>query len=1078
MLTVLIVLSLSWMILAVDGFSATARQKPKMRHISWDAPPPEMGVSPSAPYEYSSRGIKYNLSCMDIQPAVGTILQNDQIGDTWYDMQQNGSMGRMISVTSNGYRHFSWMYTAGPYYSGTARGVYANCKDPSGGYMGITPVEYSSTTTPGYSNQTHLHTGESVVIYHKSQPVSPSYHWAATLSKDDQVCGGFFTKHWDIPDWITGVSSGEPGLWPQAEAFYDDSTGRDYIHVVMTEGTTEGGRPDMVAYERCYFGTDDSVICQAYEGGQARRYAIYHDVPGPGSFAPISHFDSSCNITPVVAVSPVSSRVTVAFLKPADPAGTCQYGSDVCYIESMQNGDDWIAGSPWPPPEYNITNYGLTGNERAYNDLNACYDFQDSLHIVYVTCGFDLAMPGYYMSGVARLYHWSKKSGISMISSAVWSGSDPGSHNANIGKMSISAQDPIYHPAGDSVYLYTIWTQFDTADNSVCDYTNGELYGCGSYDGGQTWGRTFNLTNTRSPGCLENCLSEHWSSLAQNMYNGDLHIQYICDRDANIPNAPCECTRWTHNSVMYLHLTAWDVNAEPQVEIKDLVPPSWFHPTLKVTPGGSRNLIFQVINSGNALMIFSVNSDHPCIQVNVPPTMLPVGDSANVTVTVLGAGACVDTFIAGNVLVHTNEGGGKTDSLRVYAVVANDYYECPIDPETYDTLDNGVLRLYTNANGEEWIHDVGTRIDTSYEVFFAGGTIIATTSGLDTVVGRFMRDDWRSGARDKLYSEECDVSEEPGFDLVYTKNVYIEATHLQPPERFRWFWWEISKQTKLFKNTAPELYKHLVIEYVTVKRHDPPIWWPDQSPFTGYEDTYIGVAQDIDCPWDTVLCEERGPNLAGYDGVNHIAWQKGYGAVDGHPEYDHYYAGFALANGGMPGESIVPYGSYNVRNGVYLYPQATWGWLDGQLYQLAATPGPNIEHPDSIIDRSLVFTARKIDAGSDSNASVSFTVVMVLAPQGLSQLQEYVDSARAIVTKESINGGLPAICGDVNGDFTINLGDVVYLITYLYKSGPAPKCPTLRADGNSSGVVELGDVVQLISYLYKSGALPLCPGIW
>ena len=31
--------------------------------------------------------------------------------------------------------------------------------------------------------------------------------------------------------------------------------------------------------------------------------------------------------------------------------------------------------------------------------------------------------------------------------------------------------------------------------------------------------------------------------------------------------------------------------------------------------------------------------------------------------------------------------------------------------------------------------------------------------------------------------------------------------------------------------------------------------------------------------------------------------------------------------------------------------------------------------------------------------------------------------------------------GDVNGDGIINVGDIVYLVSYLYKGGPEPNCP-------------------------------------
>jgi hypothetical protein len=63
--------------------------------------------------------------------------------------------------------------------------------------------------------------------------------------------------------------------------------------------------------------------------------------------------------------------------------------------------------------------------------------------------------------------------------------------------------------------------------------------------------------------------------------------------------------------------------------------------------------------------------------------------------------------------------------------------------------------------------------------------------------------------------------------------------------------------------------------------------------------------------------------------------------------------------------------------------------------------------------------------------------------------------------------------GDVTGDGVINLGDMVYLITYVYKSGPAPN-PLLAGDATCDGEVNLGDVVYLITYLYRGGPAPSC----
>lgn len=62
--------------------------------------------------------------------------------------------------------------------------------------------------------------------------------------------------------------------------------------------------------------------------------------------------------------------------------------------------------------------------------------------------------------------------------------------------------------------------------------------------------------------------------------------------------------------------------------------------------------------------------------------------------------------------------------------------------------------------------------------------------------------------------------------------------------------------------------------------------------------------------------------------------------------------------------------------------------------------------------------------------------------------------------------------GDLNWDGEVDLGDVLFLISYLYKQGSAPE-PIELGDVNADCEVDLGDVLYLISYLYKGGSVPL-----
>ena len=63
------------------------------------------------------------------------------------------------------------------------------------------------------------------------------------------------------------------------------------------------------------------------------------------------------------------------------------------------------------------------------------------------------------------------------------------------------------------------------------------------------------------------------------------------------------------------------------------------------------------------------------------------------------------------------------------------------------------------------------------------------------------------------------------------------------------------------------------------------------------------------------------------------------------------------------------------------------------------------------------------------------------------------------------------LLGDVVLDGVVNLGDVIYLINYLYRGGPGP-LPEWTGDVTSDGVTNIGDVVYLVNYLFRGGPPP------
>jgi hypothetical protein len=67
----------------------------------------------------------------------------------------------------------------------------------------------------------------------------------------------------------------------------------------------------------------------------------------------------------------------------------------------------------------------------------------------------------------------------------------------------------------------------------------------------------------------------------------------------------------------------------------------------------------------------------------------------------------------------------------------------------------------------------------------------------------------------------------------------------------------------------------------------------------------------------------------------------------------------------------------------------------------------------------------------------------------------------------------PCQCGDPNDDNTVDIGDIIYLINYLFIEGSPPVNPEC-ADVNHDSEVDIADIIHLINYLFISGPEPDC----
>jgi hypothetical protein len=88
----------------------------------------------------------------------------------------------------------------------------------------------------------------------------------------------------------------------------------------------------------------------------------------------------------------------------------------------------------------------------------------------------------------------------------------------------------------------------------------------------------------------------------------------------------------------------------------------------------------------------------------------------------------------------------------------------------------------------------------------------------------------------------------------------------------------------------------------------------------------------------------------------------------------------------------------------------------------------------------------------------------------------FVDKDGALIKPEFSTASpwyIVSVCGDASGDGVVDIADVVYLINYIFKSGPAPR-PAAAADANGDLETSIADAVYLITYIFKGGPAPNC----
>ena len=136
------------------------------------------------------------------------------------------------------------------------------------------------------------------------------------------------------------------------------------------------------------------------------------------------------------------------------------------------------------------------------------------------------------------------------------------------------------------------------------------------------------------------------------------------------------------------------------------------------------------------------------------------------------------------------------------------------------------------------------------------------------------------------------------------------------------------------------------------------------------------------------------------------------------------------------------------------------------------TTSPDFDYYTIYRDTSAEFTP-----APEKKLTYSIDTVFVDSTAQLGMTYYYVTTSSDFSGNESSPSneaaGIRYMTGDVNADGMTDVGDVVFLINYLFKSGPAPS-PLPAGDATCDGNVDVGDVVYLINYLFKGGPPPSC----
>jgi hypothetical protein len=1024
------------------------------------------------------------------------------LGTTTYDYQHNCTMGRQVEHDERHfppgdprdnvgwYVSFDWMAQAGAVL-GQGRGVGYNA-------YSIDDCDFVFAAggiriEPAYGGYVCIDsdTGWAVPGAH----VIPAGIYYAMAFWDLWTSGpqfGVFTTDYPTDNYgyaaNNGTGPGNENIWPMIEWDIDG------VEQVLHMTTSESGAPD-------------EQTCSYY-----RRTGPYGG--GLGVWSNQRVIDSVMAITVTVATSPISDKVAITWLAPADfvretpDEFVSQAWNDVWFAISTDNGLNWasnptmggapsigntvdlgIGGGYNPAVGGNLTTYAQMGEYKAYCEVSALWSVKDDpddwLQIVWSGKRWDGDSLIFRRQGA--VWHWNQKfDEITTVVTADWdTGGSCFDHawGTDVGKMNVSECQG---------RLYVLFTQFGKADNPCGDVdannnvVNGYLYMSAYDEFYRAWDRGQRVTTTSETptGCIPGtmagpgtCNSEYWATMARygrhdtcqsNPDEWVLDIEYINDY------APGGCVQ-TESGVWTVNPVNWVISpcreAVPEPGYADDAGPGYGlcvgEPILVVGTSDATSVVLTMVNNGivdnNYSIIATVDSSNGAsngantdLQVTPASGFIPSkGGIEEVDIDITTSGEDEFTTVYGTITV-THEAGENPPNDRVIPVciTVTDYYE-PVD---YVTLVTTCKQLRVFNNGQMANNTSNETLDFTDDPDDCAFVYLYDASPLICRDVDGTKKCWHT-VYDNNYAGEKALRQVSSF-TVNTDNTDYTLAYAE-------FMTGDSAIGLLVEYYAPtaEQYCNFVIQKLR-------FWNKTEITLNA-----VAVGEALD--WDIPNFDHGSNNESGYDPDRKIIYQ--YCCTTDPCDSTkpcQRYGGIA------PPLDTTFKNSMTLQNAIYVYTTGPFG-EDAPLPPDTMYGGPSLAALDSCED---LFTLVTFDV-YDLDPADTQCVIKILATSkndpAAAQLKLSVGDAHFFADgHEDIpctSGPGPCDCkpGDANGDGDINVGDAVYLISFVFKGGPAPTpYATCSGDANCDCAANVGDAVFIIAYVFKGGPAPCACEVW